>query len=59
MEEYSVMLFGRDGDNIVGSVVENIVAKDAKDPLTSVFGQTSVVFTEDAQGVDTGDDECP
>ena len=59
MEEYSVMLFGRDGDNIIGSVVENIVAKDAKDPLTSVFGQTSMVFTEDAQGADVEDDECP
>lgn len=53
LEEYSVMLYGRDGDNVVGSVVENIVSKDAPEPISDIFGQTGMDFT-------AGDeDECP
>ena len=47
LEEYGVMLYGRDGDNVVGTVMENIIEKDAKEPIINWGRETD------------GGDECP
>jgi len=60
LEEYGVMLYGRDGDNIVGGVVENIVERDAKEPIADgVWNQVEVDWTEGATDEEAEEDECP
>lgn len=61
MEEYSILLYGQTGE--VGSVVEEMVGKEAKEPIKDVF--MGVDMTDFTEGVDKEPeyfdlgDECP